>query len=195
MLVAAVVLAAGSSTRMRRPKLTLDLDGVPLLQKVLDTLQRTEVDEVVVVLGAHASDLKRKVRFSDETTVVNPDFAEGMSGSIRAGLRAVEGKADAVLIVLGDQPLISTATIDKLIEAHKRTKALAVVPVFGGRRGNPVLFDKELFLEIEAVRGDVGAKSVVDRHPGRVVEVPVDDRGVLVDIDTPEDYSRISQRS
>ena len=187
-------MAAGTSSRMGRPKLTLSLNGVPLLQKVLDTLHRTEVNEIVVVLGAQAPEVRRRTEFSDEKVVVNRAFAEGMSGSIRVGLRAVEEEAEAVLIVLGDQPLVTAATVDKLIESYRRTKALVVLPVYSGRRGNPVLFDRELFLEIEQVKGDVGAKSVVNKHAGRVVEVPVDDRGVVVDVDTPEDYSKIAGR-
>jgi len=191
-LIAAVVLAAGSSTRMGRPKQTLAVHGKPMLQKVLDTLRESKVDAVVVVLGSRAREVERSLKLSYETVIVNPDFAEGMSGSIRTGLAEVEREADAVMVVLGDQPLVAATTIDALIDAYRRTKELVVLPVMGGRRGNPVLFDRELFPEIRLVRGDVGAKSVVMSHEDRVVEVPVDDRGILVDIDTPGDYSKVS---
>jgi len=163
-----------------------------MLQNVLDTLRESKVDAVVVVLGSRAREVERSLKLSRETVIVNPGFAEGMSGSLRAGLAKMEGEADAVMIVLGDQPLVAAATIDALIDTYRRTKGLVVLPVMDGRRGNPVLFDKELFPEVMRVRGDVGAKSVVMSHEDRVVEVPVDDRGILVDIDTPGDYSKVS---
>lgn len=187
-MIAAVVLAAGLSARMGRPKQTLPVKGVPMLQRVLVNLRKTKVDRVVVVLGADEREVRKRVKFVGETVVVNRAYAEGMSGSIRRGLEEVEGEADAVLVVLGDQPFVSPSTIDALIEAYGRTTAKVVVPVCRGRRGNPVVFDRSLFREVKGVRGDVGARSVVERNRDGVVEVRVEDDGVLTDIDTPSDY-------
>jgi len=161
-----------------------------MLEKVLRTLGRTKVDRVVVVLGANAEHVRDRVRFGKEEVVVNRRYRAGMSGSIRLGLAEVEAETDAVIVVLGDQPFVSPVTIGALIDAYHSSKASVVVPVYHGRRGNPVLFDRKLFPQIKRVRGDIGAKSVVARNKDNVVEVDVDDEGILADIDTPSDYSR-----
>lgn len=189
-MIAAVILAGGESQRMGLPKQTLRVGGVPMLQVVLDTVRRTKVDLVVIVLGAHESEVRKEVDFRNERVVVNRAHREGMSASIRAGLSEVQG-AEAALIILGDQPLISPKTIDALIEAYRRSGRSIIVPVFQGRRGNPVLFDRSLFDEVMQVTGDIGAKAVVKAHHEETLEVPVDDHGVVVDIDSPADYDRL----
>jgi len=187
-LIAAVVLAAGSSSRMGKPKQTLQLEGWSMLERVLQTLSQTKVDRVVVVLGAHSSAVRGGVKFGREKVVLNPRFKEGMSGSLRIGLAEVE-EADAAIIVLGDQPFVSPGTIDRIIDAYVSSKSPVVVPVYRGRRGNPVLFDRSLFPQIRRIRGDVGAKSVVAGNEDKLLQVDVNDEGILVDIDTPSDYS------
>lgn len=191
MLIAAVVLAAGGSVRMGAPKQTLRFRGVPMLQVVVETLRRSKVDRVVVVLGAHEPEVRKDVSFDEELVVENPDYSSGMSSSIRAGLAAVPD-ADAALVVLADQPFLAPQTIDILVEAYRVSRSPVVLPVFRGRRGNPVLFDRSLFPEISRLRGDVGAKAVVRAHQADLLEVPVDDAGVVEDIDTPEDYKGTS---
>ena len=187
-MIAAVVLAAGSSSRMGKPKQTLQLEGWSMLERVLQTLSRTKVDRVVVVLGAHSSAVRGGVKFGREKVVLNPRFKEGMSGSLRLGLAEVE-ETDAAIIVLGDQPFVSPGTIDRIIDAYVSSKSPVVVPVYRGRRGNPVLFDRSLFPQIRRIRGDVGAKSVVAGNEDKLLQVDVNDEGILVDIDTPSDYS------
>ncbi len=187
-MIAAVVLAAGLATRMGRPKQILKLDGVTMLERVLWTLREASLDKVVVVLGAHAAEVRRAVKFEGEKVIVNRAYRRGMSTSLRAGLGAVEKDADAVMVVLGDQPLVTPATVDAIIQCYRKTRAAIVVPVHRGVRGNPVLLDRSLFPEIEKIRGDVGAKSVVARHEEGLVQVDVDDPGILRDIDTPTEY-------
>ena len=160
--------------------------------KVVQVFRESRVDRTVVVLGAGASRVRKSLKLQDETVVINSAYREGMSGSLKAGLRAVEGEADAVIIALGDQPLVSPGTVDLMIETYLRKKAAVVVPVYRGRRGNPVLFDRALFPQLEEITGDVGAKSVVMRNESNLVEAEVDDDGVAVDIDTPEDYAGVS---
>lgn len=189
-MIAAVVLAAGESSRMGLPKQNLRLRGVPMLQAVLDTIRGTMVDRVVVVLGAHEPEVRKGVDFRGVRVVVNMAHREGMSASIRAGLAEVPN-AEAALIVLGDQPLLDPRTVDALIRAYRSSGSPIVVPVYEGRRGNPVLFDSRLFREVMAVTGDVGAKAVVRAHPREVLEVPVGDQGVVVDIDLPADYDSL----
>lgn len=193
-MIAAVILAAGSSSRMGRPKQTLRVEGVAMLQVVLDTVRRTKVDLVVVVVGAHESEVRKEVDFRGERVIVNKAYDEGMSASIRVGLSEVPD-AEAALIVLGDQPLLAPETIDALIQTYLRFRSPIVVPVHRGRRGNPVLFDRSLFKEVLKVTGDGGAKAVVRAHMDDVLEVPVDDEGVVTDVDVPADYDRlISQK-
>jgi len=189
-LIAALVLAAGASSRMGKPKQTLLLGGVPMLERVLKTLRKSNVGRVVVVLGASAAGVRRRVKFVDELVVVNPRYAEGMSSSLRLGLTHVGTEADAVIIALGDQPFVLPSTIDKLVSTYEASRARIVVPTHEGTRGNPVLFDRSVFPQIAGIRGDMGAKQVVQKNAADVVEVEVSDRGVLVDIDTPSDLKR-----
>ena len=175
---------------MGRPKLTLPVSGKPMLEKTLDIYRRALVDRVVVVLGAHAAKIKKAVKFEEEIVILNPLYRNGMSGSLRLGLKAVEKDADAMIVALGDQPFLSPDTINSMIEAYSRTNAPVVVPAYRGVRGNPVLFDRSLFPEIKRIRGDKGAKSVVERHRESLREVAVEDSGVLIDVDTPSDYSK-----
>ncbi|HUI23592.1 MAG TPA: nucleotidyltransferase family protein [Nitrososphaerales archaeon] len=188
-MIAAVVLAAGASSRMGVAKQTLDLEGVPMLERVLATFRRSKVGRVVVVIGAHADDVRRCVGFADEVIVENKKYAKGMSGSLRIGLKKV-GEAEAAFIALGDQPYVRPETVDRMMAAYERTRARIVIPTYRGTRGNPVLFDRSVFPQIERVRGDVGARSVVHRNAAQVLEVEVSDLGVLVDLDTPSDMAR-----
>jgi len=194
-LISAVVLAAGLSRRMGRPKLVLPLGGKPVLERVLDVLRRAKVDETVVVLGANAAQVRKIVRFEKEKVVVNPGYRKGMSSSIRVGLRSIDRDADAVLIVLGDQPFLSARTVDAVVDGFVEKRAPVVVPVLRGVRGNPVLFARSVFPKAVKIRGDVGAKSVVKAYGESVLEVPVQDEGVLFDIDTPSEYRRATSNS
>ena len=186
-MIAAVVLAAGKSSRMGRTKQTIPLAGVPMLEKTLGTYRRSKVGKVVVVLGAHAREVKKLVRFAGEQVVVNPRFREGMSSSLRFGLNQLGAEVGAAIIALGDQPFVRSSTIDGMMAAYEKTGAKIVVPTYRGTRGNPVLFDRGVFSQVDEIRGDVGAKSVVRQHAEDVLELEVPDRGILADIDTPSD--------
>lgn len=179
-MIPAIVLAAGEARRFGGPKQLALIDGVPVLQHVL---RNVRASEVIVVLGAFADEIRARVPFANERIVINPDFAEGMSTSIQAGLRALPADAPAVLIALGDQPFVSPTTYDALIAAYE--KAPAVVPVYRGRRGNPVVVRRELFPEMMKIRGDVGFRAVLRD----VMELPVDDPGILRDIDSASDVA------
>ena len=157
------------------------------MERVLKILRRSNVGRVVVVLGANAVEVRKHVKFADELVVVNSGFAEGMSSSLRLGLRHVGREAEAVIVALGDQPFVLPRTIDKLVAAYEKSRARIIIPTYQGSRGNPVLFDKSAFPQILSIRGDTGAKSVVQKNAADVLEVEVSDVGVLVDIDTPSD--------
>lgn len=163
-----------------------------MLELVLNSLRRSKVDEVVIVLGADAEKVRTKVRFEHEKIVFNPEYAMGMSASIRAGLGSVSDKADAALIMLGDQPFVLPETVNKIVEAYLRSTPLVVVPTFHGVRGNPVLFDRKIFPQIMRIQGDVGAKSVVELQSRRLLEVEVEDEGIITDVDTPSEYRELT---
>lgn len=190
-MISGVVLAAGRSSRLGRPKQLLPLDGEPLLAHVLRNAASSALDEVVLVLGHEAAAVGATVGAWGQRVVVNDDHAAGQSTSVRAGLAAVDGGAEAVLFLLGDQPGVTPAVIDALIAAFRASEAPVVIPAYGGRRGNPVLFGRELFPELARVGGDEGARGVVRAHKAVALVVPVGDGPPPRDVDTEEDYAAL----
>src|ERR1700736_497967 len=185
--ISAIVLAAGEAARFGQCKQLMRLGDKPLLQHVIDNLAQSKIDEVVVVLGARADEIREQIQLGKASAILNPDYANGMSTSIQAGLRAID--ADAAMIVLADQPLVTSRTLDALIDEYRRSKPSVVIPTFNGFRGNPVIVDRSLFDEMMTIRGDVGCRAIFGNHP--VHMLPVDDRGVVTDIDTMEEYERV----
>jgi xanthine dehydrogenase accessory factor len=194
-MISAIVLAAGQATRFGRCKQLMPFGGKTLLEHVLDNLKQSKVDEVVVVLGAHADEIRQRVRFDKERVVLNPDYPSGMSTSIQAGLRALPATSVAAMIVLGDQPFVTSQTLDALVDGYRRTRASVVIPTYNGFRGNPIIVDRALFAEMMSIRGDIGCRSIFGDHAESIVKVAVDDRGVVTDIDTPEDLDRVATPS
>lgn len=174
-MIAAIVLAAGESSRFGSPKQLL------LLARVLENVRGAGLDEVIVVLGAHSEEIRRQVRFAGERVVINPRYTEGMSTSIQCGLRALPGGAEAAMIVLGDQPYVTAETMARLAAEFRRARPAALAPSFRGRRGNPVVIAAALFPELMELRGDAGFRAIAARHA--VAELQVDDKGVLMDVD------------
>jgi molybdenum cofactor cytidylyltransferase len=190
-VIAAIVLAAGASTRMGRPKLTLPMpDGRALVRLAVEQVLAAGLDEAVVVLGADAEAVAATLAALPVRTVVNPHYAEGQSTSLRAGLDALRPGTAAVVVALGDQPLPEPDVVRRLVTAFRETGRPIAVPVYRNGRGNPVLFAAALFGELSAVTGDQGGRGVIARDPDRVVEVPVD-APMPADIDTPEDYEAL----
>ena len=182
-----MVLAAGVSQRMGQPKPLFKLGHKTILQHVLANLRTSRVDEIVVVLGHRARQIVPILRKTGCNVVINPDYARGMSSSIRRGLCAVHPRAQAVLIALGDQPYIPAQVIDRLLSEYSRGDYQIVVPTYGGRRGHPVIIGREYWPELRALKGDVGGRDILRGHPGDVLEVEVSVPGVLADIDRPGD--------
>ncbi len=182
--IAAVVLAAGQSRRMGAAnKLLAEIDGVAMLDRALAAARRSQAVSVLVVTG---HDRKRIEASVDAPTVHNPDYADGLSTSLRTGIAALPEDIDGALVLLGDMPFVSAAHIDRLIAAFNPLEGRSIcVPTFNGKRGNPVLWGRDLFAEIRAVSGDVGAKHLIGANGDLLVEVPMPDAGVLRDIDTP----------
>lgn len=194
--IGAVVLAAGRSSRMGSPnKLLCELEGVPLIAHVIDALLATEVRPIVVVTGHEEAAVRQVLDGRPVRFVHNPDFAEGMSTSLRAGLAALGTEVDAALICLGDMPRVRPAHIESLLGAFDPDDGRAVVvPTYRGQRGNPVLWAARFFPELQGLRGDTGARALLEEHAERVCRVPMEDAGVAIDVDTPSDLAALGGR-
>lgn len=186
-----MILAAGRSTRLGRPKQLLPLAGRPLLAHVIAHAAASTLDEIVVVLGHEAALIAEAIDGGGQRTVVNPDHAAGQSTSVRAGLAAVEQDSAAVLFLLGDQPTVTAGIINAILTAYRAEPAPIIVPTYNGRRGNPILFDRALFPELRRISGEEGARAIVRAHAAetRLVAVPGD--APPPDVDTEEDYQRL----
>lgn len=193
----AVVLAAGRSARMGEPKQVLRVGGRLALELVLESVRAARIDDVVLVLGFAAEEIRRQVApelLDGVRVVVNPRFEEGMAGSLREGLSALSADVDAALIVLADQPLVRSGTMDRIVEGYRATGAEIVIPTYRGKRGNPVLLGRAIFGEAMALTGDTGCRAIFAQHASGIVQVEVDDPGILQDMDTREDYERMRGR-
>jgi molybdenum cofactor cytidylyltransferase len=185
--IAALVLAAGRSSRMGGPnKLLATLDDKPLVAHVVDAALVSRTTSVTVVTGHMADRVSDAVAGRDVAIVHNPDFAEGMSTSLKVGLAAVPEEAEAVIVLLADMPGVTAAMIDALIEAYEPQRgALIVVPTADGRRGNPVLWSRRFFAELASITGDMGGRNVLQGYPEAVTEVELGS-AVAIDLDTPD---------
>jgi molybdenum cofactor cytidylyltransferase len=188
--VAALVLAAGSGSRFGGGKLLATLGGRPLLQHVLDRVADAGVGEVTVVLGRDADAVESAMTWRDETRVVNPDPERGLASSLQIGVAAIDPGVDAVLILLGDQPLVAPSTIRVLVDAPAAPARPIVVPAYERDRGrNPVLLWRRAFTLVDEGRGDRGLGPVIEAHPELVHEVPI--TGHNPDVDTHEDLAQV----
>lgn len=186
--IAAVVLAAGQSRRMGdRNKLTLPVDGVPMVARVVDALQSCALERILVVTGHEPEQIRAALGARQVELVHNPSFQEGMGSSIRTGVAALGEELDGVLIALADMPWVSATVIDKIIEAFDPQSELSIyIPMYGRKRGNPVLWGAAHFAELQQLSGDVGGKSLFHQHSDAICYVDVDSAAVNVDVDTPE---------
>ena len=186
--IAAVVLAAGRSTRMGGPnKLVEEIGGKPLVRIVVEGALASRARPVIVVTGHQRDAVEAALAGLPVQFTHNPDFAKGLGTSVRTGVAAVPTRADGAVICLGDMPRVDAGLIDRLIGAFAPEQgALAVVPTIDGKRGNPVLWSRRFFPELMAIDGDVGARNLIGRYGEAVIEVPVAGKGALVDIDTQE---------
>ncbi|HEX7883839.1 MAG TPA: molybdopterin-binding/glycosyltransferase family 2 protein [Afipia sp.] len=186
--VAAVILAAGRSTRMGGPnKLLAELNGKKLVRIVAEQALTSKASPVIVVTGHQSLEVEAALKGLKIEFVRNPDFAEGLATSVKAGIGAVPEAADGAMVCLGDMPLIDAKLIDRLVDAFAPDRgSLIVVPVAGGRRGNPVLWSRRFFPELMTLDGDIGARHLIARYAEAVAEVEVEGKSAFLDIDTPE---------
>jgi len=186
--IAAIVLAAGRSTRMGGPnKLLAEINGRPLVRIAADAALASQARPVIIVTGHQRERVEAALNSLDVTLVHNPDFAEGLSTSLKVGIAAVLPDVDGAIVCLGDMPQVNASLIDLLLAAFDPEKgALVVVPTIGGKRGNPVVWSRRFFPELGALDGDVGARHLIASYPEAVTELPLTGNAALVDVDTPD---------
>jgi molybdenum cofactor cytidylyltransferase len=191
--IAAVVLAAGRSTRMGAiNKLIAEIGGKPLVRIAAEQALASRASPVIVVTGHERERVEAALKGLPVRIVHNPDYAEGLGTSLRAGIAAVAEGAEGAVVCLGDMPQVTSALIDKLLSAFDPERgALVVVPSIGGRRGNPVVWSRRFFHDLMQVQGDIGARHLIGSYAEAVVEVPVAGDAALTDVDTPESLSAV----
>jgi molybdenum cofactor cytidylyltransferase len=191
--VATIILAAGRSTRMGGPnKLLAEIGGRPMARIAAEEALASHAKPVVVVTGHQHDQLEAALKGLDVRVARNPNFAEGLSTSLKTGIAALPADIDGALICLADMPRVNRALIDHLVGEFDPDKgALIIVPTIGGRRGNPVLWSRRFFPELMALEGDVGARHLIGRFNEAVHEVPVEGSAALTDVDTPEALAEV----
>lgn len=199
-MIYGILLAAGLSSRMGRPKQLLDWGGRPMIRHVAEQALASRLAAVLVVLGAHAVAARAALPVGADPArlqvVENPDYAGGQATSLRAGLAALPADAHAALVLLVDQPLVTPALINRICAAFPGgdpTTPYALIPRYRGQRGNPVLLGRAFFPLLQQLEGDQGARYVLQHYPDYIHWLDVDDVAVVSDIDTPEAYARLQQ--
>jgi molybdenum cofactor cytidylyltransferase len=186
--IVGIILAAGLSRRMGRVKSLLPWGDSLLLDKVIENAYHSRLSSLVVVLGHEAEKIRKRIDFRGARVIVNSDYAAGQSSSLRAGLGALPEGTDGAMFLLGDQPFIGTKIIDTLLCAFQKRQSSLIIPTHQGKRGNPVLLHNSTFGMVRGISGDTGARVLFRSLGSQVEEVEVDDPGILIDIDTLEDY-------
>jgi molybdenum cofactor cytidylyltransferase len=190
--VGAVVLAAGKSTRMGSNKLLKAIKGKPMIRQTVETVLQSRASPVVVVTGHDASRIREALGGLNVSFVDNPQYDQGLSTSLAAGVAGLPLRVDGALVVLGDMPLVPVTTLNKLIAAFEPEEGRSIcLPVYQGERGNPILWGRQHFPEFQGLTGDRGAKVLLVVNSDHVTEVPVGNEGVLTDFDTPDSLTRL----
>ncbi len=193
MAVPAIILAAGSSRRLGRPKQLLEVDGETMLARTIHAARHSGAEPVLVVLGAHAHEISASVPLNDVVTVLNPEWQEGIASSLRAGIRSLLSSvpdAAGVILLVCDQPRLGAAHIRALIEDfHASSETAAIASTYGGGRGIPAIFPRVLFPRLLALAGDRGARGILADSHCPIAEVPL--AGGEIDIDSPADLERL----
>lgn len=189
-MIRAVILAAGESRRMGKPKLLLPYGEKTIIETVVERVVSSKVDGTLVILGSERETIEEKIKNFPVKIVLNPEFRSGMLSSVQCGFKTVPEDTRAVLVVLGDQPAISSDIIDVLVEAYQKTGKGIVLPVYEKERGHPVIIDMKYKQEVLELSPDVGLRGTVYSHPEDILEVVVDTTNILQDIDDAADYER-----
>lgn len=193
MKIAAIILAAGLSSRMAGAnKLLADLDGKPVLRHTVENVLTSQASPVVVVTGHQADDVQELIQDLPVKLCFNPQFAGGMATSLGTGIAALPGNVDGALIFLGDMPLIRAEVINAVIDGFKPNDGKTIaLPVHAGRRGHPVLWGRLHFADLQALKGDQGARQLLAAHADEIAECDAESAVIFADADTPEALARL----
>ena len=198
-MISTILLAAGQSLRMNgENKLLKQINGIPLIKCTVKNILASAVDELIIVLGHEDNLLKNTIGINKKTKFIyNKDFKKGMSSSIKVGLNEISKKSQGFFISLGDMPNINQNIYNKLIKSmssyNKKLKPIhkkeIIIPTFEGREGNPVLFSKFMKNKIMNLEGDIGAKKIIEQNRAKVLNVPFDNKGIIIDFDTQDHFN------
>ncbi|MCD4720195.1 MAG: nucleotidyltransferase family protein [Desulfobacula sp.] len=189
--IAGVILAAGSASRMGKTKQLLPFGKNTLLGQVVQNAGESTLHEIIVVLGHCADEIEKVIDFSGAKVVRNTAYSKGQSTSLIKGLENVSSICDAAIFLLGDQPLVTAAIINRLIDAFETSNTPIVIPYCNGKRGNPVIIATSLFYRLKSLSGDTGPRVLFDEFKDSILKVSVPDEAILIDVDTKDDYEKL----
>jgi molybdenum cofactor cytidylyltransferase len=194
---AAVILAAGLSQRFGQPKQLLRLKNKYLLEWVLDAALASRLDKVVLIVGHEhqkiIQTIESKTTHPRLQVVINRRYRDGQSRSLQAGLLQIKAQSSSVMFLLGDQPMLKSATIDHILDGFWHSEKDICVPVCNGKKGNPTIFSRAMYGNLMAIEGDIGAREIIRANPERVLYIEVDDPLCFLDIDSPKDYEDLQR--
>ena len=187
-MVSAILLAAGESKRMGKPKQLMPWGKTTIVEQAIDNLLNSKVSEVIVVLGYRAEEIIEKVATKSIKIAVNPTYHRGMSTSIITGLHLIDDRAKAIMLALADQPLIDSQIINRLIDEFCDHNKGIAIPTYQNKRGHPVIFAIKYKEELLGLQGDIGGRQIIKEHPDDILEVAVASPSINIDIDTTSNY-------
>lgn len=194
-MIAGLVLAAGESSRMGRDKALLTYRGRTFLETIVSTLREAGIERIAVVLGHNAEQIQKGINLGGAELVINREYRRGQTSSLQAGLRALDcPDLEAIVLCLVDHPAVSSQTARTLIETFRNSKAPVVIPTFEGKRGHPVVLSRALFNELKGLKPEEGANTIVRKYREATQFVEVPDEGILLDVDSPESYRKLTNR-
>jgi molybdenum cofactor cytidylyltransferase len=193
-MISAIILAAGMSKRMGRPKQLLQLGNKPLIRIVVENVLASAVDEIIVVTGCEAEGVGAAIKDLPVKITFNPDYQQGQGTSLAVGVKQLDKNTEAFLVFMCDQPLISPSMINTIIDEFKKRGSLALRPTYNETPGHPVVFSSTLSSGMEQLHEDEGARKVLERLGARVDYLALQDEGIVIDMDTPESYEKLKKK-
>lgn len=187
-MINAIILAAGRSQRMGKPKALLKFEDKTFLEQIISVLKLSDVDRVTVVLGAEAETIKKSIDLSGTNVVINKDYQKGQLSSLIAAIKDTPEDTEAILVCLVDTPFITQEVVNEIIRKFRETNNPIIVPVFNKERGHPTLFSRSLFNELLSAPEEQGARYVLYSNEEKILELETSESGILIGIDTPADY-------
>lgn len=189
--IGGIILAAGSASRMGKTKQLLPFKQKPILAHVIDNARKSDLYEIVVVIGYCADKIQQVVDFSGTAIITNNEFLKGQSTSLIKGLENISPMCDAAMFLLADQPLVTPLMINTIIKAFQTSSLPIAIPYYNDVRGNPVIIAKSLFHQLNLLSGDTGPRILFKKFKKSILKVPISDNAVLIDVDTRSDYEKL----